>query len=80
MLDAKECHEHAASCRKKAAETTDPVEKQRLSDTAYGWARVATDLEKLEAKLAQEQQTQREGASALQVRSNAPVSFHRRVA
>lgn len=55
MLDAKECREHAMNCITQAAQTTDPIEKQRLSDTAYGWARVAADLAKLEEKLAREQ-------------------------
>ena len=64
MLDANECREHAKSCIRQAAQTTDPIEKQRLSDAAYGWARVAADLAKLEEKLAEEQQELRKRAAA----------------
>jgi hypothetical protein len=40
---------------KQAAEATDPLMKQHLSETAQGWARLAADLAKLEEKLEQEQ-------------------------
>jgi hypothetical protein len=55
MLDAKECREHAIRCMKECADATDPILKQRLSETAQGWNRLAIDLAKLEEKLAQEQ-------------------------
>jgi hypothetical protein len=55
MLSAKECREHAIKCMKVAAEATDPIVKQRLSETAQGWNRLAADLAKLEEKMAQEQ-------------------------
>jgi hypothetical protein len=55
MLDAKECREQATKCMKRAAEATDPLMKQHLSETAQGWARLAADLAKLEEKLEQEQ-------------------------
>jgi hypothetical protein len=55
MLNAKECSDNAEKCMKLAAEATDPILKQRLSETAQGWNRLAIDLAKLEEKLAQEQ-------------------------
>jgi hypothetical protein len=55
MLDARECREQAMKCMKQAAEATDPLLKQRLSETAQGWHRLAADLAKLEEKLAKEQ-------------------------
>jgi hypothetical protein len=55
MLNAKECSENAMKCMKLAAEATDPILKQRLSETAQGWNRLAVDLATLEEKLAQEQ-------------------------
>jgi hypothetical protein len=56
MLDAKECREQAKNCMTQAAEATDPIVRQRLSETAQGWARLAADLAKMEDKLAQEPQ------------------------
>jgi hypothetical protein len=44
MLDAKECREHARTCMEQAAEATDPTLKQRLSETAQGWACLAADF------------------------------------
>jgi hypothetical protein len=61
MLDAKECREHAKNCMRQAAEVTDPIVRQRMSETAQGWARLAADLAKLEEKLAQAQQRLRRG-------------------
>jgi hypothetical protein len=55
MLNAKECREQAMKCVKQAGEATDPILKQRLSETAQGWNRLAADLAKLEEKLPQEQ-------------------------
>jgi hypothetical protein len=52
MLDVKECREQAMKCAKQAAAATDPVLKQRLSETAQGWHRLAADLAKLEEKMA----------------------------
>ena len=53
MLDAKECREQAMKCMKQAADAADPFLKQRLSETAQGWQRLAADLAKLEEKLAE---------------------------
>jgi hypothetical protein len=55
MLDAKECNEQAMKSMKQAAEATDPFLKQRFSETAQGWRRLAADLAGLEEKLAKEQ-------------------------
>ena len=46
MFDAVECREHARRCAVKAAETDDPRLKQRFSETAAGWMRLAADLAK----------------------------------
>jgi hypothetical protein len=54
MLDARECREQAMKFMKQAAEATDPLLKERLSETAQGWHRLAADLAKLEEKLAKE--------------------------
>jgi hypothetical protein len=56
MLDAKECREQARRCLEQAAEAIDPVVKQRLSETAYGWSRLAADLADLEQRLEQKRQ------------------------
>jgi hypothetical protein len=56
MLDAKECRQEAVKCMKQAAEATDQTLKQRLSETAQGWYRLAADLANLEDKQAKEQQ------------------------
>ena len=55
MLNAKECSDNAMKCMKLAAKAVDPILKQRLSETAQGWNRLAIDLANLEEKLAQEQ-------------------------
>ena len=44
MFDANECREHAKRCVMMAAQTTDPVMRERLSETAQAWARLATQL------------------------------------
>jgi hypothetical protein len=44
MLKANECREHAKRCVTMAAEARDPVVRERLSDTAQGWARLASQL------------------------------------
>jgi hypothetical protein len=41
MLNAKECREQAMKCMKQVAEATHPILKQRLSETAQGWNRLA---------------------------------------
>jgi hypothetical protein len=56
MLDAKECREHARTCMEQAAEATDPTVRQRLSETAQGWARLAADLAQLEERLEKDRQ------------------------
>jgi hypothetical protein len=43
--DPKECREQAKRCLKLAAETTDPVLKNSLTDTAHRWERLAADLQ-----------------------------------
>jgi hypothetical protein len=48
MLSAKECQEHARQFMQMSAEAADPVVKQRLAETAQGWARLAADLANLE--------------------------------
>ena len=45
MLNANECREHAERCMTQAAETTDPIVKERLIETAQGWMRLAADFE-----------------------------------
>ena len=47
MLDANECRQEAMKCVKQAAEATDPILRQRLSETAQGWSRLAADLPNL---------------------------------
>lgn len=44
MFDANECREHAKRCVMMAAQTTDPIMRERLSETAQAWARLATQL------------------------------------
>ena len=44
MFDANECREHARRCVMMAAQTTDPVIRERLSETAQAWARLASQL------------------------------------
>jgi rRNA maturation endonuclease Nob1 len=56
MLDANECRQEAMKCVKQAAEATDPILRQRLSETAQGWSRLAADLANLEDKQAKDQQ------------------------
>jgi hypothetical protein len=48
MLDANECQENARRFMEMSAEATDPTVKQRLAETAQGWARLAIDLANLE--------------------------------
>jgi hypothetical protein len=43
MMDANECRANAKRCLAQAAETSDPVLKARLAETAQGWARLAAD-------------------------------------
>jgi hypothetical protein len=54
MLDARGCREHSMRCVELAALATDPVVKQRLSETAQEWARLAFELAEVERKLAEE--------------------------
>ena len=56
MLEPDKCREHAAEFMKRAAKTIDPIERNRLSEIAYGWHRLAIDLARLEEKLTQRQQ------------------------
>jgi len=44
MLEPLQCREHAKECLALAAQTTNPLLKQRLQETAQGWMRLATDL------------------------------------
>jgi hypothetical protein len=44
MFDANECREHAKLYVTMAAQTTDPVLRERLSETAQAWARLASQL------------------------------------
>lgn len=44
MFDANECREYAKRCVKMAAQTTDPVLRERFSETAQAWARLASQL------------------------------------
>jgi hypothetical protein len=53
MLDANECREHARRFMQLSAEATDLVMKQRLAETAEGWARLAADLAQIEVRSAQ---------------------------
>ena len=41
MVDVNECRENAKRFLALAAETTDPVLRERLAETAQGWARLA---------------------------------------
>jgi hypothetical protein len=43
MLDVNECRRNARRCLKQAAQATDPIIKERLSESAKGWARLAAD-------------------------------------
>ena len=36
MIDANECREHAERCMMQAAQATDPIIKDRLTETAKG--------------------------------------------
>ena len=45
MLDANECREHAERCMTQATQTTNPIVKERLIETAQGWRRLAADFE-----------------------------------
>jgi hypothetical protein len=44
MFDANECREHAKRCVIMATQATDPVIRERLSETAQAWARLASQL------------------------------------
>jgi hypothetical protein len=44
VLTVNECRRNARGCLKQAAEATDPMIKESLSETAQGWARLAADL------------------------------------
>jgi hypothetical protein len=44
MLDTHEFRENATRCMAEAAQTTDPILKERLTETAQGWMRLAADL------------------------------------
>jgi hypothetical protein len=44
MLDAHECRENAMQCMAQAAQTADPILKERLTETAQGWMRLTADL------------------------------------
>ena len=44
MLKANECREHAKRCVTMAVQARDPAVRERLSDTAQGWARLASQL------------------------------------
>jgi hypothetical protein len=44
MFDANECREHAKRCVMMAAQATDPLIRERLSETAQAWARLASQL------------------------------------
>lgn len=48
MFDANECREHAKRCVTMAAQTTDPILRERLSETAQAWARLASQLADIE--------------------------------
>jgi hypothetical protein len=52
MVDANECREYAKHCVRQAAQTADPIIKERLTETAQGWTRLASDLEDVEQRLA----------------------------
>ena len=43
--DRKEFREHAKRCWVMASETTDPILKESLLETAQQWARLAAELE-----------------------------------
>ena len=47
MLTVNACRRNARRCLKQAAEATDSVIKESLSETAQGWARLAADLAKI---------------------------------
>ena len=50
MIDVNECREHAERCMMQAAQATDPIIKDRLTETAQGWMRLAFDLAKMDSK------------------------------
>jgi hypothetical protein len=58
MLDANECRENAKRCVTLAAQTTDPVIKERLFETAQGWTRLAIDFAKFNDREAESQAPQ----------------------
>ena len=48
MIDANECWENARRCVMLANQTTDPLVKERLFETAQGWMRLAADFANLD--------------------------------
>jgi len=62
MIDANECRENAKRCQTLAAQTTDPVMKERLFETAQGWARLAIDFANLNDREAEWQARQKRSA------------------
>jgi hypothetical protein len=48
MLDPKSCRENAQRCLAHAGQTNDPILKERLTETAHGWMRLAADFQKYE--------------------------------
>ena len=62
MVDANECRENAKRCVTLAAQTTDPVIKERLFETAQGWTRLAIDFANFNGREAQRQALQRGSA------------------
>jgi hypothetical protein len=48
MLSANECRERAQQYIRLSAEASDPIVKQRLAETAQGWASLAAELAKIE--------------------------------
>jgi hypothetical protein len=56
MLEPNKCRERSARLMEQAAQTTDPIEKNRLLEIAYGWHRLAVDLARLEDELSGRQQ------------------------
>jgi hypothetical protein len=49
--DPKECREHAKNCWALAAAASQPDLKSHFTDMAQRWARLASDLEKMDELL-----------------------------
>ena len=45
MLDVNACREHAERCMTQAAQATDSIIKERLTETGQAWLRLAADFE-----------------------------------